>query len=207
MKTVALPKLDSIHNVSSNSTGPLEKIYDNWNSDHQEHGNCTYGSGMNQVNMSITTNTFDHDQHHDTITMQLTMTYITFTGWLSYAGCYAASLSSAIASLIGAPRILQVGAQHPISFPRSSNLHALYVGFRQWARMGSTLGLVGLKRVAMPTTTQSEVPSFNVMTNSHIFHLRLLSMFFCCDGLCDDCQSECDRNCCIKLLPCQVSYG
>ena len=36
------------------------------------------------------------------------MTYITFTGWLSYAGCYAASLSSAIASLIGAPRILQV---------------------------------------------------------------------------------------------------
>ena len=114
LKTVALPKLDSIHNVSSNSTGPLEKIYDNWNSDHQEHGNCTYGSGMNQVNMSIiTTNTFDHDQHHDTITMQLTMTYITFTGWLSYAGCYAASLSSAIASLIGAPRILQVAAQHP----------------------------------------------------------------------------------------------
>ena len=43
-----------------------------------------------------------------TTTMQLTMTYITFTGWLSYAGCYAASLSSAIASLIGAPRILQV---------------------------------------------------------------------------------------------------
>ena len=43
-----------------------------------------------------------------TMTIQLTMTYITFTGWLSYAGCYAASLSSAIASLIGAPRILQV---------------------------------------------------------------------------------------------------
>ena len=43
-----------------------------------------------------------------TMTVQLTMTYITFTGWLSYAGCYAASLSSAIASLIGAPRILQV---------------------------------------------------------------------------------------------------
>ena len=44
----------------------------------------------------------------ETMTLQLTMTYITFTGWLSYAGCYAASLSSAIASLIGAPRILQV---------------------------------------------------------------------------------------------------
>ena len=50
LKTVALPKLDSIHNVSSNSTSSLEKVYDNWNSDHQEHGNCTYGSGMNQVN-------------------------------------------------------------------------------------------------------------------------------------------------------------
>ena len=35
------------------------------------------------------------------------MTYITFTGWLSYGGCYAASLSSAIASIVGAPRILQ----------------------------------------------------------------------------------------------------
>ena len=49
LKTVALPKLDLNHNISSNSTGSLEKIYDNWNSDHQEHGNCTYGSGMNQV--------------------------------------------------------------------------------------------------------------------------------------------------------------
>ena len=116
--------------------------------------------------MSITTNTFDHDQDHDTITMQLTMTYITFTGWLSYAGCYAASLSSAIASLIGAPRILQVGA-HPISFPRSPNLHALHFGFRRWARMGSILGLVGLKRVAMPTTTQSEVYSRLILEQSH----------------------------------------
>ena len=36
------------------------------------------------------------------------MTYITFTGWFSYAGCWAASLSSGIASIVGAPRILQV---------------------------------------------------------------------------------------------------
>ena len=54
LKTVALPKLDSIHNVSSNSTSsPLEKLYDNWNSNQQEHGNCTYGSGMNQVTSRV----------------------------------------------------------------------------------------------------------------------------------------------------------
>ena len=77
------------------------------------------------------------------------MTYITFTGWLSYAGCYAASLSSAIASLIGAPRILQVLLKQQFKGDP--------IGFRPWGRMGSTLALVGLKKVATPTTTQSEV--------------------------------------------------
>ena len=117
LKTVALPKLDSLHNVSANSTDSLEKIYDKWNSDHQEHGNCTYGSGMNQVQKSTTTTTTMNMTNTTTMTMllQLTMTYITFTGWLSYAGCYAASLSSAIASLIGAPRILQVLKRHSFS--------------------------------------------------------------------------------------------
>lgn len=64
-----------------------DNIYDKWNADGDAAGNCTYGSGQNQ----------------------LTMTYITFTGWFSYAGCWAASLSSGIASIVGAPRILQVG--------------------------------------------------------------------------------------------------
>jgi len=35
------------------------------------------------------------------------MTYVSFTGWLRYIGGFSASLSSAIASLVGAPRILQ----------------------------------------------------------------------------------------------------
>ena len=118
LKTVALPKLDSLHNVSSNATDSLEKIYDKWNSDHQEHGNCTYGSGMNQVQKNTTTTTMNMTTTVNitmTMLLQLTMTYITFTGWLSYAGCYAASLSSAIASLIGAPRILQVLKRHSFS--------------------------------------------------------------------------------------------
>lgn len=37
----------------------------------------------------------------------MTMTYVSFTGYLRYAGGFSASLSSAIASLVGAPRVLQ----------------------------------------------------------------------------------------------------
>ena len=73
------------HNISL-AQNITRNIYDKWNPYNDAHGNCTFGSGQNQ----------------------LTMTYITFTGWLSYAGCWAASLSSGIASIVGAPRILQV---------------------------------------------------------------------------------------------------
>jgi solute carrier family 12 sodium/potassium/chloride transporter 2 len=38
---------------------------------------------------------------------QKVMMYISYTGYLVYFGCYAATLSSAIASLVGAPRVLQ----------------------------------------------------------------------------------------------------
>jgi len=36
------------------------------------------------------------------------MSKVSLTGYLIYAGCFAATLSSAIASLVGAPRVLQV---------------------------------------------------------------------------------------------------
>jgi len=36
------------------------------------------------------------------------MSKISLSGYLIYAGCFAATLSSAIASLVGAPRVLQV---------------------------------------------------------------------------------------------------
>lgn len=39
------------------------------------------------------------------------MSKISFTGYLVYAGCFAATLSSAIASLVGAPRVLQALAR------------------------------------------------------------------------------------------------
>ena len=39
------------------------------------------------------------------------MALISYTGYLIYAGCFAATLSSAIASLVGAPRVLQALAK------------------------------------------------------------------------------------------------
>ena len=114
------------HSISLNIT---KNIYDKWNPEGFSHGNCSYGSGQNQ----------------------LTMTYITFTGWLSYAGCWAASLSSGIASIVGAPRILQVSPP-----PSLSLSHFHLSSFRLWERTTSTPYLVSLRRVTTPTMTPSE---------------------------------------------------
>ena len=43
----------------------VTNLYDKWNTQDIPAGDCTYGSGQNQM----------------------TMTYETFTGWLSYGGC------------------------------------------------------------------------------------------------------------------------
>ena len=48
---------------------------------------------------------------------QKVMTYMSATGYLVYLGCYGATLSSAIASLEGAPRVLQAVARDKI-FPK-----------------------------------------------------------------------------------------
>jgi len=66
----------------------LGNLYEKWNTNGagvNDTGSCTFGSSQNQM----------------------TMTYVSFTGWLRYIGGFSASLSSAIASLVGAPRILQ----------------------------------------------------------------------------------------------------
>ena len=39
------------------------------------------------------------------------MAKISYTGYLIFAGCFVATLSSAIASLVGAPRVLQALAK------------------------------------------------------------------------------------------------
>merc|ERR1719495_2300859 len=48
---------------------------------------------------------------HGTAYDQQTMATISVTGYLIYGGCFAATLSSAIASLVGAPRVLQALAK------------------------------------------------------------------------------------------------
>jgi solute carrier family 12 sodium/potassium/chloride transporter 2 len=48
---------------------------------------------------------------YGTLNDQQTMAVISVTGYLIYGGCFAATLSSAIASLVGAPRVLQALAK------------------------------------------------------------------------------------------------
>ena len=81
------------------------------------------------------------------------MTYITFTGWFSYAGCWAASLSSGIASIVGAPRILQVH-QAPYFIKQTFT-------FRPLEKTTYTLESISLKRVITPITIPSEATSLS----------------------------------------------
>ena len=60
---------------------------------------------------------------HGTVYDQQTMATISVTGYLIYGGCFAATLSSAIASLVGAPRVLQALAKDK-----------LYPGIESFAR-------------------------------------------------------------------------
>ncbi len=69
--------------------------YDSGDQWQNSSARCVYGSGQDQM----------------------TMTYVSFTGYLRYAGGFSASLSSAIASMVGAPRVLQavgVDAIYPV---------------------------------------------------------------------------------------------
>merc|ERR1719391_989659 len=59
------------------------------NRTHNGDDYCLFGSANDQQNMAL----------------------ISYTGYLIYAGCFAATLSSAIASLVGAPRVLQALAK------------------------------------------------------------------------------------------------
>merc|ERR1719219_2056660 len=52
----------------------------------------------------------EHCQY-GTLHDQQTMAVISCTGYLIYGGCFAATISSAIASLVGAPRVLQALAK------------------------------------------------------------------------------------------------
>ena len=84
-----LPRFDNC-NVTTNLDRDCLVDYFNGTADYYRQWNkgkgCEHGSALDQM----------------------TMTYTSFTGYLRYAGGFSASLSSAIASLVGAPRVLQV---------------------------------------------------------------------------------------------------
>merc|ERR1711962_703907 len=65
--------------------------------------NCTDAANALRVSLNLTHKSCHFGSAHD----QKVMTYISGTGYLVYLGCYGATLSSAIASLVGAPRVLQ----------------------------------------------------------------------------------------------------
>ena len=66
-----------------------------------------YLNSTDIVNCDIMNSTCQYGSAVD----QKVMVYISYTGYLVYFGCYAAALSSAIASLVGAPRVLQAVAR------------------------------------------------------------------------------------------------
>merc|ERR1719239_1643623 len=76
---------DPSYSIPKGTLLAIAGTYVTWNTEHKATGKCNFGSGQNQM----------------------TMTYISFTGWLRSFGGFSASLSSAIASMVGAPRILQ----------------------------------------------------------------------------------------------------
>merc|ERR1719430_2645174 len=59
----------------------------------------------------------DRECKYGTLWDQQTMAVISCTGYLIYGGCFAATISSAIASLVGAPRVLQALARDKL-YPR-----------------------------------------------------------------------------------------
>jgi len=81
--------------------------YSNCNATTYETRDCI--KGYNNATMDIYRLWHGSEKgcEHGSALDQMTMTYTSFTGYLRYAGGFSASLSSAIASLVGAPRVLQ----------------------------------------------------------------------------------------------------
>ena len=63
LKNSALPMLDALNTTDSDGNiFSFAEVYDKWNTNHEDEGVCMFGSGHNQM----------------------TMTYISYTGWLRY---------------------------------------------------------------------------------------------------------------------------
>ena len=70
---------------------------------YPEITNCTEEANAVRIEFNLTETSCIYGSAYD----QKVMTLMSGTGYLVYLGCYGATLSSAIASLVGAPRVLQ----------------------------------------------------------------------------------------------------
>jgi len=89
-------------NFLRQASGNIEEL-DGTNSDLPAIDDCTAAANMIRASNNLTYTSCDFGSSMD----QRVMTLISGTGYLVYLGCYGATLSSAIASLVGAPRVLQ----------------------------------------------------------------------------------------------------
>jgi len=75
--------------------------------DFPSYMDCSSEAEAIRMNISEVIDDYRTDCIYGTAIDQKVMTLISYTGYLVYGGCYGATLSSAIASLVGAPRVLQ----------------------------------------------------------------------------------------------------
>ena len=94
-----LPEASGNIEEYANNTGDLPQIY-----------NCTPEANAVREAYGLNFTSCKFGSAYD----QKVMTYMSATGYLVYLGCYGATLSSAIASLEGAPRVLQAVARDRI---------------------------------------------------------------------------------------------
>jgi len=83
--------------------------------EYQQWTNASIPEGGHTVPSYLDCET--RDCQYGTLLNQQTMAIISCTGYLIYGGCFAATISSAIASLVGAPRVLQALAKDKL-YPR-----------------------------------------------------------------------------------------
>ena len=140
---------------------------------------------------------------HGSALDQMTMTYTSFTGYLRYAGGFSASLSSAIASLVGAPRVLQaVGKDkiypgvHWFAHGYTANndpyrgyilVFVLAMGFAMWAKLNTVsviasnffLAAYALMNLSCFHSSITKAPSWRPSYKWYNEWVALASVFLC----------------------------
>ena len=140
---------------------------------------------------------------HGSALDQMTMTYTSFTGYLRYAGGFSASLSSAIASLVGAPRVLQAVGKDKIypgvaffahGYTANNDPYRGYIlvfvlamGFAMWAKLNTVsviasnffLAAYALMNLSCFHSSITKSPSWRPSYKWYNEWVALASVFLC----------------------------